>query len=325
MDEIPEDEIPKLEIPEGPAAREGAVETEVGDDPPVETAIDEAAVEIAPAPTRRFTREVIYRHGVVVRVTHWINVLAVSLLLMSGLQIFNAHPRLYWGQYGADFDRPLLEMTAIGWRTDHPKGVVRIVGHAFTTTGVFGVSRAHRATAIQGFPGWATLPSWRDLATGRRWHFFLAWMLVINGAIYLASGVLSGHFRRDLAPRWSQLRPSHILKDIWDHIRLRHPVGEAAKSYNILQKFAYLVVVFLLLPAMVATGLTMSPGFDAFAPWLLDLFGGRQSARTIHFITANLIVLFVLVHVVEVFIAGVFNEVGSMITGRYAIRLGAVE
>jgi thiosulfate reductase cytochrome b subunit len=273
----------------------------------------------APRPLPR--REVIYRHSVIVRITHWINVLAISLLLMSGLQIFNAHPSLYWGQYGADFDPPLLEMKAVDAGAGHPTGVTTIAGRAFDTTGVFGVSHAaHGQTALQGFPSWATLPSWRDLATGRRWHFFLAWVFVLNGAVYLLSGLVSGHFRRDIAPTRKQLAPRHILGDIWDHILLRHPTGDAAKSYNVLQKFAYLAVIFLLLPLMLATGLTMSPGFDAFAPWLLDLFGGRQSARTIHFITANLIVLFVLVHVVEVFIAGVFNEVGSMITGRYAVR-----
>jgi len=269
----------------------------------------------------RPARQVIYRHSRIVRLTHWINVLAVSLLLMSGLQIFNAHPALYWGQFGADYDPPILEMTAANPGGAHPVGQLRVAGHAFTTTGVLGVSKGPGGhPAYQGFPNWATLPGWRDLATGRRWHFFLAWLFVLNGAAYLLAGVVNGHFRRDIAPTRAQLRPSHILRDIWDHIRLRHPTGEAAKSYNVLQKFAYIAVAFVLLPAMVLTGLTMSPGFDAFAPWLLDLFGGRQSARTIHFVSANLIVLFVVVHVVEVFLAGVFNEVGSMITGRYAIR-----
>ena len=265
-------------------------------------------------------REVIQRHSLVVRLTHWINVLALSLLLMSGLQIFNAHPRLYWGQYGANLDPALLELTATGTAAN-PVGVTRIAGHAFTTTGLLGVSPdRHGQPMVRGFPRWSTLPSWPDLATGRRWHFFLAWIFALNGAVYLLAGIANGHFRRDIAPTWAQLRPSHILRDIVDHIRLRHPVGEEAKSYNVLQKFAYIAVAFVLLPAMVATGLAMSPGFDAFAPWLPALLGGRQSARTLHFVSANLIVLFVVVHVVEVFIAGVFNEVGSMITGRYAIR-----
>ena len=289
-----------------------------------EHAVDEPSTPPGAMPPGKPGREVIYRHTVLVRVTHWINLLAISLLLMSGLQIFNAHPSLYWGQYGADFDRPAFELGAARTGDGHLVGRLRVGDLALPTTGVLGVSAGpNGAPTIQGFPRWATLPSWRDLATGRRWHFFLAWLFVINGAIYLSAGVLTGHFRRDIAPRRAQLAPSHILRDIWDHMRLRHPAGEAAKSYNVLQKFAYIAVIFVLLPAMVATGLTMSPGFDAVAPWLLTLFGGRQSARTIHFICANLIVLFVLVHVAEVFIAGAVNEIGSMITGRYAVRAEA--
>jgi thiosulfate reductase cytochrome b subunit len=288
-----------------------------------DTAIPAHSPSPAAAPTKP-GREVIYRHSVVVRLTHWINVLCISLLLMSGLQILNAHPRLYWGQYGANADHAFIEITSRDWRAAHPIGVLRIAGHEFHTTGVLGVSGggAH-PFVFRGFPSWATLPSYQDLATGRRWHFFLAWAFVLNGLAYLAFGVLNGHLRRDLAPTKDQIRPSHILQSIWDHMRLKHPVGEEAKRYNILQKFAYLAVVFVLLPLMVMTGLTMSPGVDAFAPWLLDLFGGRQSARTIHFITANLIVLFVIVHVVEVFLAGVFNELRSMITGRYEIKTEA--
>lgn len=298
-------------------------EPDAPEEPPPAPAVIDAPPPLAPRPLRR---EVIYRHGVVVRITHWINLVAISLLLMSGLQIFNAHPSLYWGQYGADFDKPVLDLGARNLPGGGLAGVTTIAGHGFTTTGVLGVSAARDGTPqIQGFPRWATLPSWRDLATGRRWHFFLAWIFVLNGLIYGLTGLINGHFRRDLAPTRAQLKPRHILGDIWDHIRLRHPVGEAARSYNVLQKFAYLTVIGLLLPAMVLTGLTMSPGFDAFAPWLVTVFGGRQSARTIHFISANLIVLFVLVHVIEVFIAGVFNEVGSMITGRYAIKVEASE
>lgn len=273
-----------------------------------------------PEPPRRAGREVIYRHTAVVRVTHWINVLVISLLLMSGLQIFNAYPRLHWGLYGADADHAWLEMTARGPNADHPTGVLTLGGHKIVTTGLLGVSRAKDGSYVQrGFPKWATLPGDRDLATGRRWHFFLAWVFVINGLIYLLFGIFNRHFRRDLAPTGEQLRPRSILRDIVDHIRLKRPVGEEAKHYNVLQKLTYLAVVFVILPLMVATGLTMSPGVDAAAPWLLNLFGGRPSARSIHFIAANLIVLFVIVHVVEVLLAGVFNELRSMITGRYVI------
>ena len=171
----------------------------------------------------------------------------------------------------------------------------------------------------RAFPVWLTLPR-TDLGAARDWHFLMAWLLVANGAVYLMFGVLSGHFRRDLAPAADQLRVRHILADVWDHIRLRVPRGEAARRYNILQKLAYLTVVFLLLPVMVLSGLTMSPAVTAALPGLFDLFGGRQSARTIHFLVADLLVLFVLVHVVEVLLAGVVNGMRSMITGRYVIR-----
>jgi thiosulfate reductase cytochrome b subunit len=263
----------------------------------------------APALAAKPAREVIYRHTLAVRITHWINLLCIALLLMSGLQIFNAHPRLYWGQYGADFDKPFIALLAQGRDMEHLRGITTVGGAKFDTTGVLGLS-----------PGAdKTLVSYQDLATGRRWHFALAWLFVINGLAYLGFGLANRHFSRDLAPTRTQLKPRHILRDIWDHMRLKHPRGEAAKSYNVLQKFAYLAVIFVLLPLMLLTGLTMSPGFDAVLPGLLDLFGGRQSARTIHFISAGLIVLFVLVHVVEVLLAGVVNEIRSMITGRYVV------
>jgi thiosulfate reductase cytochrome b subunit len=268
-------------------------------------------------------REVIYRHGLVVRVTHWVNVLVISLLLMSGLNILSAHPRLYWGQFGADFDKPWLEVTSVGHAAGLRSGVVKVGGYQIETTGVLGVSKGpDGASREQAFPDWVTLPGHRDLASARRWHFFLAWIFVTNGALYLLIGLINGHLRRDLAPSRADVTPRNIWRSIIDHVRLKHPVGEAAKRYNILQKFAYLAVIVALLPAMVLTGLTMSPGADAIFPWLTVLFGGRQSARAIHFISANLIVLFVIVHVVEVFLAGVWNEVRSMVTGRYVIKTG---
>jgi thiosulfate reductase cytochrome b subunit len=271
----------------------------------------------APASKPSATTEIIYRHTLVVRVTHWINVVCIALLLLSGQQIFMAHPMLYWGQKGDDFDHAFVSIGADDWRKPHPKGITRVGPLTLTTTGVLGVSGGE----IRAYPRWLTLPASRNLAVGRRWHFLMAWLFVINGLVYLVSNAINGHFKRDLAPTREQIKPKHIWKDIVDHIQLKHPVGEAARHYNVLQKLAYLGVI-LLIVLMVLTGLTMSPGVDAVLPFLLNLFGGRQSARTIHWICANLIVLFVLVHVVEVFIAGVVNEVGSMITGRYRIRTG---
>jgi len=273
---------------------------------------------LAPAQADRGDHEVIYRHTRVVRITHWINVVCILLLLMSGLQIFNAHPRLYWGQKGDESDHAFLSMLAYPTGEDTFRGETRIGDLKFNTTGLLGAT-VHEN---RGLPWWATLPGERNLATGRRWHFFMAWIFAINGLVYLVSNAVNGHFKRDLALSRGEVAPRALWRDILDHIRLKHPTGEAAKRYNTLQKLAYLSIVFIILPLMVLTGLTMSPGFDAFAPWLLTLFGGRQSARSIHFICANLIVLFIIVHVVEVFIAGVFNEIGSMITGRYRVKLG---
>jgi thiosulfate reductase cytochrome b subunit len=211
----------------------------------------------------------------------------------------------------------------IGAKTEDGRamGITRIADVDFETTGVLGVSYDGDGRALRrAFPPWLTLPSNASLALARDWHFLLAWLFVLNGAVYLGFGLLSGHVRRNLLPAADQLRARHIGSEIWNHLRLRSPRGEADRRYNVLQKFAYLVVLFVLLPAMVLSGLTMSPAVTAAVPLLFDLFGGRQSARTIHFITANLLVLFVLVHVLQVLISGAFNRLRAMITGRYVIR-----
>lgn len=270
------------------------------------------------AGTARPGRLLIHRHSLPVRLTHWLNVICLGFLLLSGLQIFNAHPALYWGQYGADADTPFIAIGADD-SGDDIKGVTRIGGFSLTTTGVLGASDVDGELTARAFPAWLTIPSYQDLATGRRWHFFFAWLFVLNGLTYLVYGLVGGHFRRDLAPSADQLAPRHILHEIADHARLRFAKGEAARRYNVLQKLAYLAVIFGLLPLMVATGLTMSPGIDAAAPWLLDVFGGRQSARTIHFLTASTLVPFVAVHLAMVLASGLWNNLRSMITGRYAI------
>ena len=239
--------------------------------------------------------DIIYRHSIATRILHWVNALCVFIVLMSGLQIFNAHPRLYWGEYGADTDTAFIQ----------------IGGHA--------------APAEKAFPHWATIPSWYDLAGGRRWHLFFAWVLVFNSALYVLIAFASGHVRRDLLPARTQIAPGHIVRDLRDHLRLKFPVGDAARHYNILQKLAYLGVIFVLGPMMLLTGLTLSPGIDAAFAWLPELFGGRQSARTLHFLTAALIVLFIVVHLVMVLLAGPLNELRSMITGRFEVPRGKTE
>ncbi|MEW6373461.1 MAG: cytochrome b/b6 domain-containing protein [Pseudomonadota bacterium] len=259
------------------------------------------------------------RHGLVTRVTHWINAACFGLLLLSGLQIFNAWPRLYWGHHGADEDSALLSIGA-AYEGGQPRGFVRAGTVMVPTTGVLGVSTVDGAPAERAFPGWLTLPSYQDLAAGRRWHFFFAWCLVANGALYLAWSLASGHLRRDLLPARAQLAPRHLWRETVDHARLRFPTGDAARRYNALQKISYLLVVAVLLPAMLLSGLTMSPGLNAAFPALLDLFGGRQSARTVHFMSAAVLVLFVLVHLAMVLLSGPWNNLRSMITGRYAIE-----
>ena len=265
-------------------------------------------------------REVVYRHTLVVRLTHWINALCLTLLLMSGLAVFNVHPSLYWGHYGYPGVPTVLSITGMyDPETQQPVGITRIGERSFDTTGLLGVTYDAEGRPRPGaFPQWATLGA--DLALARDWHFLMAWMFVFNGALYLLFGLFSGHFRRDLAPSKDQLRARHMLNDMWNHFRLRRPRGEAAKRYNVLQKLTYLAVIFLLLPAIVLSGLTMSPAVTAAFPFLFDLFAGRQSARTIHFIAANLLLLFVLVHVLQVLLFGALNLMRSMITGRYVVK-----
>jgi thiosulfate reductase cytochrome b subunit len=259
----------------------------------------------------------VYRHAAVTRATHWINVLALTLLLMSGLNIFGAHPALYWGQKST-FAHPWVSIGAEMKGADMV-GVTQIGSAKFNTTGVLGYSGKVGSREPVAFPAWATVPSERDLADARHWHFFFAWLFVANGLIYWLVGLIGGHIRKDLAPTKADLKPKNVWHEIVTHAKLKFPRGEEARHYNVLQKGAYLGVVLILLPLMVATGLCMSPGFDAGAPWLVDFFGGRQSARTIHFLTAGAIVGFILLHLAMVVASGTWNNIRSMITGRYAI------
>jgi thiosulfate reductase cytochrome b subunit len=261
-------------------------------------------------------KQVIRRHSVVVRVTHWINVLCLTVLLMSGLQIFNAHPALYWGDR-SQFHHPILAMDA-ETQAGHDIGVTTIFGHAFDTTGWFGLSDDSSGNPNErGFPSWATIPSYQALADGRRWHFFFAWLFVINGLVYIGYSIGSRHLWRDLSPSRRQL--GHIGREILNHLRFRFPKGEEARQYNVLQKLTYLAVLVLLV-AIILAGMTMSPQLDTDFPFLLSLFGGRQSARTIHFIIAFALLGFVAIHIFMVLVSGVWNNMRSMITGRYVIE-----
>ena len=260
--------------------------------------------------------QVIDRHRLSTRLWHWTNVVTLVIMLMSGLMIFNAHPRLYWGKYGANPDYAWLQIGA----TQAETGYLRIGALTVETTGFLG-----RWTDTDGqmrnraFPSWATLPQSYNLAEARRWHLIFAWVFALGILAYLGRSLLNRHLQRDILPTADELRPAHILHDISQHARLKFPTGEAARHYNVLQKLAYLSVLIVLIPGMVLTGMTMSPALNAISTWLLDLFGGRQSARSLHFIFAAGLVLFVLVHLLMVVQAGPVNEIRSMITGRYRL------
>jgi thiosulfate reductase cytochrome b subunit len=262
--------------------------------------------------------ESVYRHRALVRLTHWINALCILFLLGSGLNIFNAQPHLYWGRYGADANPPDHAFFSIGAfdTPDGPRGMTDIGPWRFDTTGFLGWSKAYGEYANRGWPSWLTIPSFQDLADARHWHFLFAAILATNGLIYLGWSLWRRHIQRDIWPTWTDLKT--IPRAVLDHLKLKHPVGEAARRYNVLQRLAYLGVIGLI-TLMVLTGLTMSPGFDTIFPWLLDIFGGRQSARSLHFLSAALIVLFVIVHLTEVVIAGPINEIRSMITGYFTL------
>ena len=246
------------------------------------------------------------------RITHWVNALVLLVLLMSGLQIFNAHPALYLGRK-SDFDDPILAMGAVddgGAEGRHHDLRLRSHAPACRLSG-----DADSGYVSRGFPWWATLPGYRNLAMGGAGTSSSPGCSRSTGSPTWPVEPGKRASRRDLLRLAHELRP-HIWR-LHPRARAAHfPKGEEAQRYNVLQKLAYLAVVIVLLPLMLLTGLAMSPGMDAAWPWLLDLFGGRQTARTIHFIAARL-VLFVVVHLVMVVLAGPFNEIRSMITGRY--------
>ena len=240
-----------------------------------------------PAPNEAALKggDLIRRHRLSTRLWHWLNALALCILLMSGLMIFNAHPRLYWGEFGANPDTAWLTIGSM-------EGIA--------------------------FPGWATIPSAYSLADARIWHLAFAWVLIVGVPLYLIWSLVNGHFRRDLWLSREDIRPAHIWHDIKQHARLRFPTGAAALNYNVLQKGAYLGVLLVLLPLVIVTGLAMSPGFDA-AVSVSAWFGGRATARSIHFLCAFGLVAFTVIHLAMVLLAGPFNELRAMVTGWYRL------
>jgi thiosulfate reductase cytochrome b subunit len=229
---------------------------------------------------RELGGQLVKRHRISTRVWHWINALAIFIMLMTGMMISNAHPHLYWGPYGANFDTPWF-------------------------------NPPH-------FPEFLTIPSGYNLSLARHWHLFTAWILAFGFLIYGIISLINRHFQNDLAFKKGELAPAHLVADIVDHAQLKWPTGEAALRYNVLQKIAYNSTLFILIPLVIITGLGLSPGFNAIVP-IPDFVGGRSSARSLHFIAATGIAIFIIVHLALVVLAGPYNEIRSMITGRYRV------
>jgi thiosulfate reductase cytochrome b subunit len=224
--------------------------------------------------------ELVKRHRISTRVWHWINAVAIVVMLMSGMMISNAHPHLYWGHYGANLDASWF---------DPPR-----------------------------FPGWLTIPSTYNLALARHWHLFFAWVFAFGFLIYLIVSLINRHLR-DLHVEAREIVPKHLIAEVVHHAKLQFPTGAAALKYNTLQKLTYIIVLFGLFPLVILTGLCLSPGVSPLTGWAIDLLGGRASARSIHFICAAAIALFIVVHLLLVLLAGPYNEIRSMITGKFRI------
>ena len=217
------------------------------------------------------------RHSAIVRITHWVNAISFLALLVSGIAILLAHPRLYWGEAGAVGGPSLIDL---------PLPFVLDIS----------------VINIRG--------------PGRYLHFLSAWVCVLTGLLYIISGVTTRHFWRELLPSKSHLAWHSVAHTVSIHLYFRRPPEEESLSYNVLQRIAYLTVVFILFPLMIWTGLAMSPALSSVFPWLRTVFGGQQSARTIHFFVAVSLVLFLLVHIVMVIRAGFRARMRAMITGH---------
>jgi thiosulfate reductase cytochrome b subunit len=275
----------------------------------------DAAVERNPPQAETGTKgkgPLVYRQSRWTRLTHWTWAFALFFLLLSGLQIFNARPQLYIGQEsGFGYDNTIFQIGAMNTENG-PRGFTKIFGRSFDTTGVLGWSGPPGHERARAFPSWATIPSYYDLGTARVVHFFFAWVLSATLLVWLVAGLVNGHVRRDLVPRPADIR--RLPRDVIDHAKLKF---HHARDYNTLQKLAYAGVLFVLLPLMILTGFAMSPSMDSVLPWLNEVLGGRQTARTVHFTVMTLLVLFFAVHMLMILAAGPINELRSIVTGWY--------
>ena len=268
------------------------------------------------------TSVILYRHPLAVRLWHWSTAVAVCGLLLTGFCILNIHPRLYWGEVGNAGTKPIIALvsTEVGGphATTHPVPAALSVGsRMWNVTGYLGGVWDVGPDGIY-FVIALTPDSWQFGAM-RAWHFACAWALLLAWIYYAAYLLASGRLRRTLLPTASQVTLRGIGQDVWNHLRLRRAHGEDGRHYNLSQKVSYLVVLFVLIPGAVLSGVTMSNSVTAQFPELYALFGGRQSARTIHALCATGLLLFVVVHIVQLFVAGFVNEVRSMITGYLSV------
>jgi len=234
------------------------------------------------------------------RISHWVMTVSFITLAFTGSVILMAHPRLYWGEVGNDLTPPLIELPISrnhrhgGWENTQP----------FFEDGNSQVT-ADRTYPIFNKNGW-----------GRSLHFLSAWLLLATGAIYLLAGIFTGHFRRHIWPRATDLAPRTFLRELSDHARLKIRQATGGPHYGPLQKCSYFFVVFIAIPLAIVTGLTMSPAVTSAYPFLLKIFGGYQSARTIHFFTFVALLLFLIVHVVMIVKSGFKRQMRSMTIGE---------
>lgn len=224
------------------------------------------------------------RHTALVRVTHWITVIAFLALLLTGLEIIVSHPRFYWGETGNSGTAPLFKIPIPSSRDTVPSGYNYVMPDQ---------------------NGWS-----------RYLHFEAAWVLVITALVYGFASLLNRHFQRDLLPQSTDLNWTAFRAVLAKCLRRAPPHAAAAHSYNVVQRVAYVVVIFVLFPLIIWTGLALSPSFDSAVPAAVNLLGGRQSARTLHFFVTDLLVLFLIVHVAMIILAGFWSRMRAMTTGR---------
>lgn len=228
------------------------------------------------------------RHSALVRITHWITTICFLALLLSGVEIVISHPRFYWGEAGNINMTPLFKLPIPASRASVPTGYGYV---------------------LPDQNGWS-----------RYLHFQAAWAAVLTGLLYVGSITLNGHLRRNLSPRRAELSWRSFSSAIANHVRFKSPAEDEAWSYNLLQRLTYLLVILVLFPVMIWTGLAMSPAFASVFPGAVSVLGGQQSARTIHFFVTLFLMLFLLVHIVMICLAGFRSRMGAMITGRAAIE-----